>query len=68
MAVRLPENSLLEAVGPEMLHDWLLKVHKIEVPIFIHGGSLWLRISTHLYNDESDVFRLSQALLQYDGR
>jgi len=68
VAVRLPENSVLEAAGPETLHDWLLRVHKIEVPIFIHGGSLWLRISTHLYNDESDVFRLSQALLQYDGR
>ncbi|MBT07173.1 MAG: aminotransferase [Rhodospirillaceae bacterium] len=67
-AVRLPDNSVLEAAGPDTLHDWLLRVHKIEVPIFFHGGSLWLRISTHLYNDESDVSRLSQALLQYDGR
>jgi len=42
-------------------------VHKIEVPIFVLGDSLWLRISTHLYNDESDVLRLSRALLKYDG-
>ncbi len=65
--VRLPQNPTLKAAGPEMLHDWLLRVHKIEVPIFVLGDSLWLRISTHLYNDESDVLRLSRALLKYDG-
>ena len=66
--VRLPNNSALKGAKPDTLHDWLLSVHKIEVPIFFIEGSLWLRISTHLYNDESDVLRLSRALLEYgDG-
>ncbi|MEE2694526.1 MAG: aminotransferase class V-fold PLP-dependent enzyme [Pseudomonadota bacterium] len=66
--VRLPQKSAFQGAGPEALHDWLLRTHKIEVPVFLLGGALWVRISTHLYNDESDVLRLSRAVLRCDDR
>lgn len=47
---------------PEGLHDYLLRQHHIEVPVFLFSGELWVRVSTHVYNSEQDIDLLAQAL------
>ena len=65
ITVRVPQNKPLKSQDGNVLHDWLLREHNIEVPVFSFNDALWLRISVHLYNNEADIMRLSQALRQY---
>ena len=65
ITVRVPQNKPLKPQDGNVLHDWLLREHNIEAPVFSFNDALWLRISVHLYNDEADIMRLSQALRQY---
>ena len=64
VTVKLAQNGLKSKQTAPALHDALLTDHHIEVPIFSLNGALWLRISTHVYNEEGDIMRLSRALRQ----
>jgi isopenicillin-N epimerase len=44
------------------LRDALLFEDAIEVPVISFQDSLWLRLSAQLYNDETDIARLADAL------
>ena len=44
------------------LHDRLIDEHAIEVPVSARGGSLWVRISTQVYNETEDYARLARAV------
>ncbi len=55
----------LEAATPETAqrcHDGLLREHRIEVPVLVIAGRLWLRISAQIYNDMADYEALGRAL------
>jgi isopenicillin-N epimerase len=65
ITVRAPEKQSSKSLTPKVLHDWLLREHNIEVPVYSFDDSLWLRISVHVYNNEADIMQLSQALRQY---
>ncbi|HZV92197.1 MAG TPA: hypothetical protein VFF72_03215, partial [Caldimonas sp.] len=59
----LPEGlGPAEAATAQRLRDALLVEHRIEVPVIARGGSLWLRLSAQVYNDESDIDRLAVAI------
>ena len=63
VSVPLPERF-----GPpdpstaQRLRDALLFEHGIEVPVIARDGSLWVRLSLQVYNDESDIERLARAV------
>lgn len=44
------------------LRDALLWQHGIEVPVIARSDALWLRLSLQVYNDESDIERLAEAV------
>jgi len=44
------------------LRDWLLAEHRIEVPIIVRNGRLWVRVSAQVYNDDEDIERLAHAI------
>jgi isopenicillin-N epimerase len=56
-----PEPGTLE--NAKRLRAWLWATHRIEVPIIVINGKLWLRISAQIYNQMSDYEALAQALL-----
>lgn len=56
-AYRLPKGS----VATE-LRKQLWETYRIEVPIFERPDGLYMRVSTHFYNTEEEVERLSTAL------
>lgn len=49
------------------LHDELLYKHSIEIPTFLFGGKVWLRISAQIYNDMGDYEALVRALRSIGG-
>ncbi|MEO8836871.1 MAG: aminotransferase class V-fold PLP-dependent enzyme [Caldimonas sp.] len=51
-----------DAANASRLRDALLFEHGIEIPVIARGGALWLRLSAQVYNDESDVERLADAI------
>jgi isopenicillin-N epimerase len=51
-----------DASTAQRLRDALLFEHGIEAPVIARGDALWLRLSLQVYNDESDVERLSRAV------
>lgn len=63
IALPLPA-SVAEPVEGHMhpLQKQLWERHQIEVPIVHWRGRRWIRVSCHLYNDESDIDRLVVAL------
>jgi isopenicillin-N epimerase len=53
-----------EAATPEnakRLHDALWSAHRIEVPVIVANGRLWVRISAQIYNEMSDYEALAEA-------
>ncbi len=46
----------------QRLRDALLFDHRIEAPVVARDGRLWIRLSFQVYNDESDVDRLADAI------
>lgn len=62
VTVRVPQNRSGSKQTASALHDFLLAEHQIEVPIFNLNDALWVRISAHVYNEETDIMRLSRAL------
>ncbi|MEO7115014.1 MAG: aminotransferase class V-fold PLP-dependent enzyme [Caldimonas sp.] len=51
-----------DAVTAQRLRDALLVDHGIEAPVLARAGRLWIRLSFQVYNDESDVDRLADAI------
>ena len=46
----------------QRLRDALLEGHDIEAPVLARDGKLWVRLSLQVYNDESDIERLAEAI------
>lgn len=59
--IPLPEN--LPDSDRETLQQRLWDNHGIEVPVFEFGRHKLLRVSFHLYNSQSDIRKLKQALI-----
>ena len=51
-----------DAVTAQRLRDALLDDNGIEVPVIARGGSLWVRLSLQVYNDDADIERLADAI------
>ncbi|MEP7301869.1 MAG: aminotransferase class V-fold PLP-dependent enzyme [Caldimonas sp.] len=63
--VTLPLPARLGPADPataQRLRDALLFGHGIEAPVIARGGALWIRLSLQVYNDESDIDRLENAV------
>ena len=61
--VPLPARAGTDADAAASLRDALLFEDRIEVQMHAAHGRLWARISAQVYNDESDVERLAEAVL-----
>ncbi|KOC11242.1 hypothetical protein AFLA70_617g000400 [Aspergillus flavus AF70] len=61
--VRLPVDleGRLEEVG-EWIAKTLVRRHRTYVPVFVHAGQLWARVSAQVYLDEGDFVFLGEAL------
>jgi isopenicillin-N epimerase len=44
------------------LRDRLLFEHDIEVQVHDRNGAVWIRVSAQVYNDDSDIDRLAEAV------
>jgi isopenicillin-N epimerase len=55
-----PVEPTLKRVGE--LHDHLYDHYGVEVPVLLHDGQVWLRVSSQVYVDLDDIERLVQAL------
>ena len=63
VSVPLPERfGPADPATAQRLRDALLFEHRIEVPVIARAGSLWVRLSLQVYNDESDIERLETAV------
>ena len=62
VSVPLPARFVADAETASRLRDALLFEHGIEVAVIARAGSLWARLSLQVYNDESDIERLAQAV------
>ncbi len=63
VTVPLPEHlGPADATTAQQLRDALLFEHGIEVPVIALGRALWVRLSLQVYNDQSDVERLAEAI------
>jgi isopenicillin-N epimerase len=63
VTVPLPARLVpADATTAQRLRDALLFEHGIEVPVIARGDALWVRLSLQVYNDESDVERLAEAV------
>lgn len=59
----LPDS--VDEVSPTRMHPLqqaLWERHRIEAPVVSWGGSRWIRVSAHLYNDEGQIDLLATAL------
>jgi len=61
--VPLPARAGADVEAAARLRDALLFEDRIEVQMHAAHGRLWARISAQVYNDESDVERLAEAVL-----
>jgi selenocysteine lyase/cysteine desulfurase len=55
------------AFHPALPQDALHFVHRVEVPVKLLGGCLWVRVSAHVYNTPDDYERLADAVLAVAG-
>ena len=63
VSVPLPKRfGPADLATAQRLRDALLFEHRIEVPVSARAGSLWVRLSLQVYNDESDIERLEKAV------
>ena len=62
VTVRVPGNRSADQDSAYRLHEHLLREYQIEVPVFPIEDALWVRVSTQVYNCESDVAHLASAL------
>jgi isopenicillin-N epimerase len=61
-SVPLPARFAADSQTASRLRDALLFEHGIEVAVIARADSLWARLSLQVYNDESDLERLAQAV------
>ena len=65
--VRLPlvfdDNSTSE--DAKQIQDYLFQKH-VEVPVKCIEGKLYVRVSCHAYNKQSDFEALGRSILQYN--
>jgi isopenicillin-N epimerase len=45
------------------IHDYLWQDHRIEIPVPVFNGRIWVRISAQIYNQIGDYRRLADALV-----
>ena len=63
VAVPLPKRlGATDASAAQRVRDRLLFEHGIELPVIAWNDALWARLSIQVYNDESDVDRLVDAV------
>jgi isopenicillin-N epimerase len=62
VTVPLPEEAGATADDATSLRLALLVEDRIEAPIHAWRGRLWTRVSAQVYNDQSDVMRLADAV------
>ena len=60
--VSLPPDLGTTKADAVALQTSLLADDRIEVPIFAHSGRLRCRISTQIYNDDTDIAFLVDAI------
>jgi isopenicillin-N epimerase len=60
--IPLPEQLGSAQVDAAQLRDALLDDNRIETQIHARNNRLWLRVSTQVYNDWTDIERLSDAI------
>ena len=51
-----------DAATAQRLRDALFVEHGVEVPVIARDHALWVRLSLQVYNDESDIERLAEAV------
>ena len=51
----------------QVLRDWLLYEHRIEVPVVAFGERLWLRLSAQVYNEIEEFEKLASLLAGRNG-
>jgi len=56
--LRAPPTSILA----RQLGDILWYEHRIDVPLFLHGDRLWIRLSGQVYNELDDYLVLARAV------
>ncbi len=54
----------IQTEAPQKLHDLLYEKYKIQVPVMVHEGQCYLRYSIQGFNDEGDLDKLYQALVE----
>jgi isopenicillin-N epimerase len=57
-----PGNEAATPENAKRLHDGLWSAHRIEVPVIVANGQIWVRISAQIYNEMSDYEALADAL------
>lgn len=62
VTVPLPAEAGSTDADANGLRLALLEEDKIEVQLHAASGRLWVRVSTHIYNDASDIDRLATAV------
>jgi isopenicillin-N epimerase len=63
VSVPAPERFAADTTTANRLRDSLLDVHRIEVHAHAAFGRVWVRVSTQIYNELTDVERLADAVL-----
>ncbi len=54
----------VSATDGEALRRWLFEQHRIEVPVTMHGGAVFVRLSVQVYNSQADLDALIHALAE----
>lgn len=57
------DSSAVLSWAKSAIHRTLLEAYRIECPVFVHEGLLYIRASCALYNDKDDIIALGAAVL-----
>lgn len=61
--IEAPDAFVVDEHGAKALHDALLHRFRIEVPVYVFQGRLWLRVSAQAYNEFNEYEALAAAVL-----
>ncbi|MFO1266683.1 MAG: hypothetical protein U1F67_07855 [Rubrivivax sp.] len=62
--VPIPVRVAAEGGAAEALRRWLFDERRIEVPVTLHAGRVFVRVSVQAYNTTTDLVRLRDALAE----
>ncbi|MFO1287314.1 MAG: hypothetical protein U1F49_12815 [Rubrivivax sp.] len=62
--VPIPVRVSAEGGAAEALRRWLFDERRIEVPVTLHAGRVFVRVSVPAYNTRADLERLRDALAE----